>query len=87
VLDLEPGGVMNIKINVKFYTGLGHWNVIPYVQCWCMCPLFTLVRLIEEFVIGEITNLRVLREVFVLLVVIVFLWVRECPSAYWATFL
>jgi hypothetical protein len=56
-LNLVAGVAMNTKINnkmdMRIYTGSGHWSVISYVQCELVSTLLISMSSIEELITGE----------------------------------
>jgi hypothetical protein len=51
-LDLEAGGAMNTKMNMRIYIGFDHRSIISYVQGGDMFPLLILENSSEELVMG-----------------------------------
>jgi hypothetical protein len=56
-LDLEAGGAMNTKMNMRIYIGFDRRSIISYVQGGDMFPLLILENSSEELVMREITSL------------------------------
>jgi hypothetical protein len=44
---------INNKMDMRIYTGSGHWSVISYVQCELVSTLLISMSSIEELITGE----------------------------------